>query len=387
MPEVHAKRFSPSASCKWLNCPGSVSLESEFPDKETDYTREGTLAHKIAELKVRKHFTVMSQKEYGGGMKACEADPLYDKEMQGYTDIYLDYIKEVAMGFSSAPFVAAEKQVSFEEYAPGGFGTSDCIIIGDNKMYVCDFKYGKGVPVDAHENTQGMLYALGALMAFRMFYDIKSVVISIIQPRLDNISEYHITAADLLNWADTELKSAVAAIQSGCRECIPGPWCDKGFCKARGVCKALAKDSLEIADFECTAPEKMTLADIGEALIEGKQLKKWLEAVEDYALKKALEGKKIPGWKVVAGRSVREFTDTDAAFKHIIEHGIEEEMLYKREPLTLTAVEKLMGKKEFADVTKDYVTKSKPKPALAEESDRRAEYKPNSAANDFAGIN
>lgn len=387
MPDIHAKTFSPSSSCKWLNCPGSVLLEAEFPDKESDYMREGTLAHAIAERKVKKHFTPVSQKTFTSQMNRLKTNPLYRNEMQGYTDTYLDYIKEVAMSFPAAPFVAVEKQVSFGNYAPGGFGTSDCIVIGGNTMYVCDFKYGKGVKVDAEKNTQGMLYALGALNAYEMFYRIDEIVISIIQPRLDSISEYRISAQELKKWADEYLKPAVQKIINGSTECNPGPWCDKGFCKARGKCAALANKNLELADdYELAAPEELSFAMIGDALMKGRQLKAWLAALEEYALSKSLAGFEIPGWKAVAGRSIRQFTDTDKAFEHFIKNGVEKDMLYKRVPITLTEAEKLIGKKEFAKIAKDYVVKSEPKPTLAELSDKREAYKPNNAANDFADI-
>ncbi|MGM9936576.1 MAG: DUF2800 domain-containing protein, partial [Candidatus Ornithomonoglobus sp.] len=320
-------------------------------------------------------------------MNILKKDPLYQNEMQGYTDVYLDYIKEVAMSFPGAPFVTAEKQVSFESYAPGGFGTSDCIIIGGNTMYVCDFKYGKGVKVDAERNTQGMLYALGALKAYEMFYRIDEIVIAIIQPRIDNISEYRISAAELTKWADEVLKPAVKEVLDGSTDCNPGPWCDKGFCKARCKCRALAEAHLELLDdYGLTDAAKLNNAQIGDVLTRGRQLKAWLAAVDEYALSECLAGREVPGWKVVAGRSVRQFTDTDKAFEHFIGNGIKRDMLYKRVPITLTEAEKLIGKKQFAKMADGFITKSVPKPTLAEASDKREEYKPNSAANDFADV-
>lgn len=387
MPDMHAKRYSPSGSCKWLNCPGSVLLEAEFPDRETDYTREGTLAHAIAELKLLKHFAPMSQRTYTLRMNKFKKEPLYREEMQGYTDVYFDYINETAMKFEAAPFVAVEKRVSFESYATGGFGTSDCILIGGDTMYVCDLKYGKGVKVDAERNTQGMLYALGALGAYEMFYHINHIVIAIIQPRLDHTSEYSITADELRKWAEKVLRPAVQKIEAGSPECLPGPWCDKGFCKARSKCRALAEQNLSLADdYSFAGATMLTNSQIGAALKRGKQLKEWLGELEKYALKECLDGRSVPGWKVVAGRSVRQFTDTDAAFDHFIEKGIDEDMLYKRVPITLAETEKLMGKKKFEELAEGYITRSIPKPTLAEMDDRREEYRPNSAANDFADI-
>lgn len=384
---AHAKSYSPSGSCKWLNCPGSVILEAEFPDRETDYTREGTLAHSVAELKLLKHFTPMSQRTFTSRMNKLKKESLYREEMQGYTDIYLDYIRETAMGFGSEPFAAVEKRVSFETYAPGGFGTSDCILIGGDTMYVCDFKYGKGVKVDAEKNTQGMLYALGALGAYETFYRIENIVIAIVQPRLDHISEYRITAAELRQWAEDTLRPAAALIESGADECRPGPWCDKGFCKARCKCRALAEQNLSLAgDYGLADAAALTNEQVGEALRRGRQLRTWLSELETYALRECLEGRTVPGWKPVAGRSIRQFTDADEAFARFIDNGIEEDMLYKRVPLSLAEAEKLIGKKKFAELADGLVVRSVPKPTLAEASDSREEYRPNGAADDFAAI-
>lgn len=385
MPDVHAKMFSPSGSCKWLNCPGSAALEAQFPDTASEYAAEGTLAHSIAELKLNKKFTVMTQKSFTAQMNKLKKDKYYSPEMQGYTDEYLDYVEEAAMKFQAQPFVTTEKRVSFEDYASGGFGTSDCILIGDNTMYVIDFKYGKGVPVSAENNSQGMLYALGAVKAYDMFYRIKNIVIAIVQPRLSNISEFKISREDLLKWGENTVKPAAEKVLSGTTECRPGWWCDKGFCKARGRCRAQGESFTALEDFRGVLPPLLSNEEIGDILTKAEGLAAWVSALKDYALKSILDGKSIPGWKAVEGRRVRSFTNADKAFEYLVSKKIvQEDMLYERKPLTLTGVEKLIGKKDFEAVLSEYITIKPGNPTLVNESDKREPYKMSNAVSDFS---
>ena len=386
MPDIHAKQFSPSSAYKWLNCPGSAALEAMFPDTASEHAKEGTLAHAIGELKLQKQFTAMSKQSFSAKMNRLKKDGLYQEEMQGYTDEYVEYITETAMRFKAQPFVAIEKQVSFEKYASGGFGTSDCIIIGENVMYIVDFKYGKGVPVSAERNPQGMLYALGALEEYRLFYDIHKVVIAIVQPRLSNISEFEISKDELIQWGEDVVKPAAARITAGETECKAGAWCDKGFCRARGRCRAQSAYHTALEDFKFALPPLLTDEEVGSVLVRAEGLKKWVSELEEYALKAILEGREIQGWKAVEGRKVRAFTDIDKAFEHLQKNGIQQELLYERKPLSLTNVEKMIGKKDFAELTKDFVTVQPGKPTLVAESDKREAYRVKNAASDFSEI-
>lgn len=385
MPDVHAKTFAPSGAYKWLNCPGSVLLEANYPDTTSEYAKEGTLAHSIGELKLQKKFTVLSQRTYTTRLNKLKKDELYNPEMDGYTDAYLDYVTEVAMRFDSAPHVAIEKHVSFEKYAPGGFGTSDCIVIGGNHMCVIDLKYGKGVPVSAEGNPQALLYALGAYIAYSMLYPISKVTVAIVQPRLDNISEFDISVNNLLDWADDIVKPAVEKIQNSNAECVAGPWCDKGFCKARGKCRAQAKTYTALEDFGGAVSPELSDEEIGDILKRAESLKKWVTNLEEYALNACLDGKVIPGWKVVEGRQVRAFTDLEKAFETIEKSGIPREMLYENKAISLTAAEKLVGKKDFETLLDGYIAKKPGKPTLVPESDRREPYKVG-ASKDFEGV-
>ena len=387
MPDIHAENFSASSSVKFLNCPGSVTLEKQFPNKETDSTKEGTLAHSIAELKLRKKFTEpMPQRTFNTRMNKLKKDPVYQEEMQGYTDVYVEYIEEKALSFDKTPFVAVEKRVMYDNYAPGGFGTSDCILICNDTLCVIDFKYGKGVPVSAEFNSQGMLYALGAINAYSMLFPIKTVVIAIVQPRLDSISEFVISREDLEKWGDEVVKPACQKILNGDTECKPGYWCDKGFCRARPLCRKQTKEYTALDDFGEALPPLLSDKEVGQILKKAQGLKKWVSKLEEYALAAILAGKEIPGWKAVEGRSNRTFTDTDKAIDHLVKNGFEKDLLYERKPLSLTAMEKTVGKSDFAKLMADYIVKPKGKPTLAEADDKREEYKQQDAVNDFTDV-
>jgi len=204
MPGQHAL-LSASGAERWMNCTPSARLEEKLPERESAYASEGSLAHAIAELKLRKHFLEpMGPKKFKAAMDKLAADPLYNPEMQKHTDDYLDYIKGLAHSFSSKPYIGVEVKLDLSHIIPEGFGTSDCIIICGNEMHVIDFKYGQGVPVSAEISPQIRLYALGAIENYRMFYDIQTVHMHIFQPRRDNAtSEAVMTKDELVAWGET----------------------------------------------------------------------------------------------------------------------------------------------------------------------------------------
>ena len=372
MPGTHAL-LSASSAGKWLNCPASARLEAELPDNSGEAAAEGTLAHALAELKLRKYFTPMATRTYNTEMKKLKADPLYQEEMQRHTDTYVEYLKSVAMSCKESPFAAIEQHVDFNRYAPGGFGTADCILIGEDTMWVTDFKYGKGVPVKADHNPQMMLYALGAVEAFGFFYDIRRVVMTIVQPRLDSTSVFELGRDELLDWGASTVEPAAGLAASGGGTCVPGPWCENYFCKARSRCRARAEMFLEAAG-PATPPEFLSSVEIGDLLTRCRGLPKWYGELEAYALEAELDGEDVPGWKAVEGRSVRQFTDQDAAFDALINAGYSDAMLYDRKPKTLAALEKDLGKPEFAELCGSYVIKPPGKPTLVPDEDKRPPY-------------
>lgn len=376
-PKAAAERdhalLSASASHRWLHCTPSVRLEEKLPEATSDYAEEGRLAHEIAELKLRKHFTPMGSRAFTNALKKLQAKPHYSSEMLSHTDTYLEYIQQTCHAYDRPPYVAIERRVDYSHIAPEGFGTADCIIIGGNVLQVVDFKYGAGVPVSAEQNPQMMLYALGALQVYAMLYAIEIVRMAIVQPRLTpSISEYEIPVDELRAWGEQIRPTAQAAFD-GKGEYCPGDWCR--FCRAKGKCRAQAETYTSvISAFEAFGGARtplITNEELGEILLRAQPIVAWVKSLEEHALTAILRGEPVPGWKAVEGRSNRTFNNTDEAFKKIMEAGYEETVLYKREPITLTEVEKLLGKKLFSELLAGYVIKPSGKPTLAPETDKR----------------
>lgn len=361
--------LSASSSKKWINCPPSARLEEQFPDTTSEYAREGTLAHSIAELKVRKYFMEpMPQRTFNSRLKKLQKEDLYQPEMLTHTDTYLEYIQGIAYGCSAHPFVTVEKRLDYSNVAPEGYGTVDCMLLSGDTLYIIDFKYGKGVRVYAEDNTQMMLYAIGAVNAYSMLYTINNIVMAIVQPRLDNISECRISAEELNAWAE-KIKSAAELAFKGEGDFKEGDWCR--FCRAKAVCRHRSDQMTALEAFGGKLPPLINDSEVGEILAKAKGLKKWAEDIEEYALTSLLAGKEIPGWKAVEGRKTRAFTDSEKAFSAVVEKGFDESLLYERKPLSLTNIEKLMGKKEFSEALSEYITVTPGKPTLAPLSDKR----------------
>lgn len=384
MPEEHAL-LSASSSERWLRCTPSARLEEGLPESTSCYAEEGRLAHALGELKLRKHFLEpMGERTYKSRLKKLQADPLYDPEMDSCTDEYLEYIKAAAMTYQSRPFVAVESRLDFSAFVPEGFGTGDCIVVGGDLLQIIDLKYGKGVPVEAEGNPQMRLYAVGAVLAYGMLYDIKRVKMTIFQPRLGSVSEAEMSREDLFNWAAFEVKPKAAAAFAGEGTPVAGEWCR--WCRAKAPCSARSGTHLALEDFKGAMPPLLTDAEIGEVLIRAQTLQRWVSDLEDYALSAVLAGKEIPGWKAVEGRSNRRFADTDRAFESVMNAGYSREMLYDEVPKTLTALEKLLGKSVFDGLLSGYIEKPQGKPALAPEKDKRPPFVQSAALADFAGI-
>ena len=394
-PEKHALLSASSAS-RWLKCTAAPRYEEQFPENTTDYAEEGRLAHAICELKVIKQFTTqLTPRTFTTRLKKLKDNPLYQDEMDKTSDLYLEHLTERAMQYDTKPNVAVEVRVDFAEYVPEGFGTCDCIMIGGDTLNITDYKHGKGVPVSAEGNAQMRLYALGALKRYAPIYGntIKKVCMTIDQPRIQTEpSSETITVEELLAWGES-IKPIAAKAYMGLGEFKPGEHCR--FCRGKAKCKARADQNTALEEFKDCVPQNaekpplfgqgvLTDEEIGDLLVRGQELVKWYKDLEEYALSTILKGGTIPGWKAVAGRSNRTFTDQDAAIAAVIAAGYDEALVYERKPKTLTELEKLMGKTEFADKLGSFVVKPIGEPTLAPMTDKREPYNP--AAADFAGI-
>lgn len=414
MPTTHAI-LAPSASKRWMTCPPSARLEAQVPSKETAYTKEGTIAHSMAETLLRicleqkgqlvEDFVDKFQIAYNASQGTGKMAPLYQElanhaheaqaeqldpwEMMATVlnyyvrPVFDDYL--AAIGEDPDAILLVEQQLKLSEYIPEGFGSSDAVIIWGSTLAVYDLKYGKGVKVSAKNNPQMKCYALGAILGPGELYDLAEIRMTIIQPRLQWISTDESTYWDILKWATEELKPAAVLAYQGGGDFVPGEHCR--FCNVAPRCKALAAKASQLnANRGDTA--LMTNEEIAEALINAQQLKSWLTGLEAYALEKALEGQTFPGFKVVEGRSVRQISDQAAAMQTLEDAGFDEASYCKPKELkTISDLEKLLKKKGFQELLGQYVIKPQGKPALVEESDPRpAMNSASSAAEEFKDI-
>ena len=371
--------LSASGAHRWLACTPSAKLEDQFPDTESEAAAEGTLAHELAEMKVRNYFfpKELGKRKLNSAVKKLSESGLWKDEMQGYTDDYLDYIKTTALSLKSMPSVRIEQRVYFKEYTLAdpedeieGSGIADCILLYGDTVHVIDFKYGKGVPVSAEENPQLMLYALGAYQAYRMLYPISKAKLTIVQPRLDSISEWGCPVDDLLKFGEYVKERAALAVK-GEGDYSPGKDVCR-FCRASAQCRARAEENVRLAFFTDKLPPLISNEEVGQYLEKGEDVAKWLEKLKEYALKECLAGKAVPGWKAVEGKGGREWADIDKAFDILTKSGLApEEMLWERKPLTAPQTEKLIGKRDFQESVGEFVIKKPGKPALVKESDKR----------------
>ena len=391
-PNEHALLSASSAS-RWLICTAAPRFEENFPESTSEYAEEGRLAHSICELKVLKKFTTsVNQRTFTTRHNKLKKEELYQPEMEKTSDIFIEILTQFAMSYDAPPYVAAEVRVDFSDYVPEGFGTCDNVMIGGDTITITDYKHGKGVPVSAEANPQMMLYALGALKKYAAIYGdtITKVRLCICQPRISaEPSVWETTVDELKAWGES-IKPLAEKAFTGQGEFVPGEHCR--FCKGKARCRARADIHTAVEEFKDCVPEAvaepgqgtLTNAEIGDLLVRCKDLVAWYKDLEEYALKALLEGDEVPGWKAVAGRANRTFSDTDAAIQAVIAAGYDEALIYDRKPKTLTEIEKLMGKAEFADKLGQFVIKPVGKPTLAVASDKRPPYSP--AAADFADI-
>lgn len=380
-PEKHA-RLGPSSADRWLHCTPSVRLAETTTQEPSEYAEAGRVAHAIAELKARKQFVEpMSPRTLNARLKKLQEDLHYDKEMLPGADLYLDTLKEHAMTFSSPPFVTLESWVPLTSYTPepDGGGTADCIMIGDTVLWVHDYKYGKGIPVSAEQNPQMMLYALGALQLYAPIYGsaIQTIRMSIIQPRLNNISDWSISREELEIWGKEVVVPAAAKAWAGEGEPTPdlkegGGYCR--FCGVKSTCRARAENALSLEQFKQSLPPLLSDAEVADALTRSASLISWRNDVADYALKACLEGREIPGYKAVEGRGSRIWKELDRAFETLTGNGVDAALLWERKPVTPPGLEKALGKKAFEEVSKDLVEKQPGKPTLVPKTDPRPPY-------------
>ena len=383
MPGTHAL-LSPSAAHRWLHCTAAPRLEENQPDSGSDYAREGTLAHAYCARHLKQYLGLSTAGE--DAEIGTLNDQYHTGEMDEHTDTYKTIVLErfnAARAKTPDAQLLVEARLDFSKWVPGGFGTGDAVIIADGLLDIIDFKYGKGVRVEAPENPQMRIYALGAYEAYSFEYNIQRVRMTIVQPRLDNLSSDEMSVEDLLAWADKELAPKAQEAYSGEGKQAPGEWCQ--FCRVKQSCKALAQSCIETAK-KAQDPRLLTPEEIATNVLPMLDtVDTWLKGVKEYTLAQALAGVPYPGFKLVAGRSNRVITDVEAARKTLVDAGYDPVAIMKPQEMRgITDLEKLVGKKKLAALLEKYLEKPQGKPVLAPESDKRPPY--NAAADDFAGI-
>lgn len=369
--------LSASGAHRWMNCTPSARLELEFDDNSGEAAAEGTAAHALSEHKLRKALKMRSKKP---------VSPYDSDEMDNYTDGYVEFVLEVieqAKQICSDPLILIEQRLDFSKYVPEGFGTGDCLIIADGTLHIIDFKYGQGVLVSAEDNPQMKLYALGALDLFDGIYDIEMVSMTIYQPRRENVSTSTVSKESLYQWAEEVLKPKAELAFAGDGIYCPGEWCQ--FCRAAVKCRARAEAKMKLARFEFALPPLLTDEEITDILSSISDLTSWANEIIAYATDAAVNhGKKWPGFKVVEGRSNRKYKDEEAVAEAAKNAGYRD--IYKQSLITITEMEKLMGKSKFNEILGELVMKPPGKPTLVPVSDKRPEMNTASAKNDFMEV-
>ncbi|KNF08416.1 hypothetical protein CLPU_7c00440 [Gottschalkia purinilytica] len=369
--------LSASGAHRWLNCLPSARLELEFVNNESSAAAEGTAAHALCEHKLKKALHMRSKRPVS----------IYNSdEMEEHSDAYVEFVMEqleLAKQSCTDPLILIEQRLDFSCYVPQGFGTGDCIIIADRKLHIIDFKYGMGVLVDAVDNPQMKLYALGTLEIYDSLYDIEEVSMTIFQPRRENVSTWTIRVEDLKAWAEKELKPKAKKAYDGEGEYLPGEWCT--FCRAAVKCRARAEEKLKLAQSEFKLPPLLMDSEIEEVLSKLSDLTKWANEIIAYATDAAVNhGKEWHGFKVVEGRSVRKYKDEDAVAEVAKANGYKD--IFRQSLITLTEMERLMGKSKFEKILGDLIYKPPGKPTLVPLSDKRPAMNVSNAKNEFNEI-
>lgn len=373
-PSAHAL-LGPSGASRWLECTPSARLEEQFPDSSSSAAEEGTIAHALAELKLRLAIGEIAEDLFNAELEKLVASPYYNADMREHTSEYATVVLETfaaAQRATSDAQLFIESRLDLTEYIPEGFGTSDAVIVADDRLEVIDLKYGKGVAVDARENKQMMIYALGALSAHGILYDIKRVRMTIYQPRIGNYSSWECSVEELKKFAkEVVIPKARLAFQGG-GDFVSGAHCR--FCRAKCRCRAYAEAQLEVAKYEFRAPALLSDAEIADILGRAEAFKNWVSSIEEHALTEARDnGKHFEGFKLVEGRSVRTIINPETCATILMEAGYTEEQIYSRSLLGITALEKAVGKKQFSELLGAHIVKPAGKPTLVPLSDKRPE--------------
>jgi len=372
--------LSASSASRWLACPPSARLEEKYKEtcgheESSVYAEEGTLAHEFAELFLRSLSGRVNKDTYNKELEKLRSHELYNEDIEEEVSKYCNYVMEsfeAAKSIVPYPVLFIEEKLDFSHLVEEGFGTGDSGIIADDTMEIIDLKYGKGVKVEACENPQLKLYALGALRAYEMFYDIKNVKLTIVQPRLNHIASWVVSVKDLYAWAEKVLKPTAAKAYEGKGLQKAGDHCK--FCLVKAMCATLAAKNIALARNEFKDPHLLTEKQLVEVYKQIPMLTDWANSVSEYLLNQAVSGKKVEGYKLVEGQSRRKWANEEEVAKILRKEGYPEDSFIKTSLKGIADIEKLVGKKTFPSLFEGQVIKPQGNPILVPESDKRPEY-------------
>lgn len=360
--------LSASGAVRWLSCTASARLEEKYPDATSTFAEEGTVAHELGELIAGGLLGLVP--DISAGMDQLQNNPYYNDEMFQAASNYGLLVQErleTAQLQSPESFAELEVRLDFSQWVPEGFGTGDCVIVSEKEIEIIDLKYGKGLVVSAENNPQMRLYALGVLAKYSLVFDIEIVKTTIFQPRISpEPSSEVISVKELLSWADKEVLEKAKQAFSAQGVFAPSEKACK-FCRAKGDCLARANQNMAV--YEQYQEKQLDLDTAGIVLKQAGDMLAWLKDVEELVFSALKDHKPVAGWKLVEGRSVRKFSDTDKVKKTLLEAGFQD--VVEEKLLALTALEKKFGKKEIASALGDLIIKPRGKPTLALESDKR----------------
>nr|DAW36900.1 MAG TPA: PD-(D/E)XK nuclease superfamily protein [Caudoviricetes sp.] len=372
--------LSASSASRWLNCPKSVRLTEDIPDGESSsFAAEGTLAHAIAEDYLREYATGKGRtiEDYTVPEK-FKGNPLFYEGMYQDVTPYLEYVTEAFESKSRVATLDIEARLDFSKYVPSGFGTGDAVIIDNGTLEICDLKFGKGVLVEAENNPQIMLYGLGALHVYDYIFEIKKVKMTIVQPRLNHVASFELSADDLRAWGHETVSPIAKLAYNGQGDQKAGEWCR--WCKIKATCKARAEKQGQTVAMMAEA--ELNDEQICQILTASAEIKAWLSDVEANIVQRLSDGGSLTGWKLVEGRSNRKIKEPEALADKLLNCGVDASHIYKPQELqSLTVLEKAVGKARFNELYGEYVYKPQGKATLVPESDKRPAL--GSVENDF----
>ena len=384
--EVHAL-LSPSAAARWVACPGSVALTADMERASSAYAVEGTWAHRLAEL------LLLGEEGFSEAEVAevCDAG-INPDDLKEPVQVYVDYVRSIP-GVLMVERKLPLQDITGEE---GARGTADAVIAGDDVLHICDLKFGIGEKIEARDNLQLAIYAQAALNEYGYMGDFERVHLHIIQPRLHNIDDWEISVEALWDLIRLVKASAVAALAGESQDPALPMFCPSRkacrWCPARGKCPHLASYCLTAAGFEdgllTAGSPLLDSASLGHILEKLDLIAKWSDAVREVARAEFMEGRDVPGFKLVEGREgPRKWSDDKQAEKLLKAWKIPADLRYVKKVITPTQAEKLYKAHSFSDEQwaelQGVVTRAPGKLELVPASDPRPAYSCGTSAEDY----